>query len=108
MSLFSEEDIIHAYIDDQAIEDGVLFHPYPNRWPWLLITASVHEICSNDSSDKRTYDQKLVPLLMDCIMMVQANPDMGPPIKLEYTVCGTVWIAPNAKGGMTVMLPSDY
>lgn len=97
---------IHAYTSDQAIEDGVLHHPYPTRWPWLLITGSVHAACKN--SKGQTYDQALTPLLMDCIMAVQSNKKSDPPIVLEYTVAGTVWIMPNEKGGMTVMKPEDY
>jgi len=103
--LFGEE-IIMGYTTEQAIEDGMLVHPYPERWPWLLITASVHDIVS--SQDGRSYDQCLVPLLMDCIMAAQANKRKQPPIKLSHTVCGDIWIMPNEKGGMTVMLPRDY
>lgn len=99
-------NIIHSYTSDQAVEDGVLHHPYPTRWPWLLITNSVHTACTGQEG--RTYDQCLFPLLMDCIMAVQSNKKKEPPIVLEYTVAGTVWIMPNEKGGMTVMKPEDY
>lgn len=98
------EDIIFSYTADQAIEDGVLVHPYPQRWPWLLITNSVHADCKADKD--RTYDQALVPLLMDCIMAVKGKKNF--PITLKHTVAGTVWIMPNEKGGMTVMKPEDY
>jgi hypothetical protein len=97
---------IHSYTSDQAIEDGVLHHPYPDRWPNLLITNSVHAACKNQQG--RTYDQTLVPLLIDCVMAVQANRTKEPPIVLEYTAFGTIWIMPNEKGGMTVMRPEDY
>lgn len=100
------DDIIFSYGAEQAIEDGVLVHPYPERWPNLLITAGVHDKC-RDTSDGRTYDQRLVPLLMDCIMAVQAR-KAEPPIVLEHTVAGTVWVMPNELGGMTVMNPEDY
>ena len=103
-------DVISTYTEDQAIEDGVLVHPFPNRWPWLLITASVHADCKAESKKGRTYDQALVPLLMDAIMAVQKKINRDPQcdlIKLEGTVAGTVWIRPNGKGGMTVMKPSD-
>lgn len=101
------DDIIFSYGADQAIRDGVLVHPYPNRWPNLLVTAGIHAKC-NDTSDGRTYDQRLVPLLMDCIMAVQAkkNPDF--PIVLKDTVADEVWVMPNELGGMTVMNPEDY
>lgn len=97
--------VIFSYTADQAIKDGVLYHPYPTRWPWLLITQTIHTICK--SQEGRTYDQALVPLLMDCIMAVQARKNARPPIVLKNTVAGTVWIKPNEKGGMTVMTPED-
>ncbi len=102
------DDAIFSYGSDQAIKDGVLHHPYPNRWPWLLITNSVHADCANEKG--RTYDQALTPLLMDCIMEVKAKkPDHEDfPLILEHTVAGTVWIMPNENGGMTVMKPEDY
>lgn len=101
-----DDFIIHSYTAQQAIEDGVLFHPYPERWPNLLVTQSIHTDCKHQKG--RTYDNALVPLLIDCILAVQANPKKEPPIVLEGTVAGTVWIMPNELGGMTVMKPEDY
>lgn len=99
-------EIISSYTSEQAIEDGVLYHPYPKRWPNLLITQSIHTDCNHQKG--RTYDQTLVPLLMDCIMAVQANRKKEPPIVLNHTAVGTVWVMPNELGGMTVMKPEDY
>ena len=101
------DNIIFSYTADQAIEDGALVHPYPTRWPWLLITANVHAKCK-DTTDGRTYDQRLVPLLMDCIMAVQAKKNPEFPIVLKHTVADEVWIMPNEQGGLTVMNPEDY
>ena len=39
------DDIIFSYTSEQAIEDGVLVHPYPKRWPNLLITQKIHTTC---------------------------------------------------------------
>ena len=105
--LFGEP--IYEYTADQAIDDGVLVHPYPQRWPWLLITCNVHVACTKGDHG-RTYDQCLVPLLMDCIMAAQTAKKTGqtPPIELEGTIAGTVWIMPNERGGMTVMWPEEY
>jgi hypothetical protein len=102
----NDDNIIFGYSADQAIEDGVLVHPYPQRWPNLLITQKIHATCSEQQG--RTYDQALVPLLMDCIMAVQSkkNPDF--PIVLKHTVADEVWVMPNELGGMTVMNPEDY
>jgi hypothetical protein len=102
-------DVIYEYTEDQAIEDGVLVHPYPELWPWLLITPNVHAACTGKPG--RTYDQCLKPLLMDCISAAQdahRSQRQRPPLVLEGTVAGTVWIMPNDKGGMTVMWPEEY
>ena len=96
---------IFSYTLDQAIEDGFLIHPYPEKWQWLLITPAIHRIC-NEQPD-RSYDECLVPLLMDCIMQAQANRSEV-VWTLEYTVAGKVFIAVNEKGGLTVMTPEEY
>jgi hypothetical protein len=99
---------ISVYTDEQAVADGVLIHPYPQRWPWLLISLQVHAACGKGKHG-RTYDQCAVPLLMDCIMAAQAaqKSKKKPPIVLEGTVAGTVWIMPNGMGGMTVLNPEE-
>jgi hypothetical protein len=99
---------ISVYTDEQAVADGVLIHPYPQRWPWLLISLQVHAACDKKKHG-RTYDQCAVPLLMDCIMAAQAaqKSKKKPPIVLEGTVAGTVWIMPNGMGGMTVLNPEE-
>ena len=45
----TDDNIIFSYTADQAIEDGMLVHPYPKRWPNLLITAGIHEKCRDTS-----------------------------------------------------------
>ena len=101
-----DDEVIFRYTSEEAIEDGVLYHPFPHRWPWLLITASIHSVCNQQEG--RTYEQALVPLLMDCIMEVQANQNGNNFWTLDNTVAGTVWMALNEKGGFTVMKPEDY
>ena len=106
----ANDNVISTYTTEQAIDDGVLIHPYPKEWKWLLITPNIHKCCEFDptSKDSRTYDQKLKPLLMDCIMAAQAAGRKKPPLVLEHTVAGKVWIMPNEQGGMTVMTPEEY
>jgi len=103
---------ISVYTEEQAVADGVLIHPYPERWPWLLISVQVHAACQKVDTkfgSERTYDQCAVPLLMNCIMAAQAaqKSKKKPPIVLEGTVAGTVWIMPNGMGGMTVLNPEE-
>lgn len=99
------DEIIFSYTSEQAIEDGVLYHPYPQQWPWLLITSSVHAACES-VTDGRTYDQALKPLLIDCILLARQAKEF--PAELEGTVAGTVWVSPNENGGITVMKPEEY
>ena len=105
MDIWDDEDLIFSYTIEQAIEDGVLCHPYPKQWPWLLVTQNVHLACKNQEG--RTYDQCLIPLLNDCIMQVRSNP-REQMWTLEGTVAGVVWVVLNEKGGMTVMTPDEY
>jgi hypothetical protein len=103
-----DDNVIHSYTSDEAIEDGVLCHPYPDEWPWLLITSSIHEACDS-AADGRTYDQALRPLLVDCILIARERAASGDfPAELTGTVAGTVWVCPNERGGITVMKPEDY
>lgn len=107
--LFKEDDIIFSYTSEDAVNDGTLIHPYPARWPWLLISLNVSMACEPTEDDPREYDQKLVPLLMDCILKAQASGSLDDaPLVLEHTVAGTVWIGPNDMGGMTVYTPDEY
>ena len=102
---------IHVYTDEQAIEDGILHHQWPTRWPWLLITNTVlreAEIVAGDRED--VLDHVLVPLAMDAIMATQKQHKINPRVdlvELEHTALGTVWIRPNSKGGLTIMKPED-
>lgn len=107
--LFGE--VVYSYTEEQAIEDGVLVHPYPELWPWLLFTASVHAACESEVvKGGRTYDQVAKPLAIDAIVEVRRVLKSNPRadlIELEGTVAGTVWVRPNLKGGLTIMKPED-
>lgn len=107
--LFGE--VISSYSDDQAIEDGVLVHPFPEKWPYLLVTATVYGECERVAESRGIpIEPVLVPLLIDCIMATKAavkhrrDADL---VTLEHTAVGTVWVRPNGAGGMTVMKPED-
>ena len=104
---------------EQLVADGQFAHPYPDRWPWLVLSQNVNAACQEDKSsdDKRTFDQKAVPLCMDAIMAMQADQkkpmqqrkvkDWGDFLTLEGTVAGTVRICMNDKGGMTIYTPEE-
>lgn len=102
-----------SYSEDDAVADGVLFHPYPKRWPWLLISIKVNAACSKKDSG-RTYEQCLTPLCMDAILAAKAaqtkakrGGKVSLPLVLNNTIAGTVWISPNSKGGLTIYQPEE-
>ena len=107
-------NIISYYPESYAIEDGVLVHPYPERWKNVLVTNSIHQDCAReDVKDGRSYDQRLTPLITDCLITVdkatkekKGEPEF--PIVLENTISDTVWVMPNDIGGYTIMKPEDY
>jgi hypothetical protein len=108
-----DDDLISEYTDEMAIDDGVLFHPYPQRWPFLLISINVNEACSRGENG-RTRDQCLTPLCMDAILAAQSAQAKSRrgiairlPLVLKNTIAGTVWIRPNSSGGLTICQPEE-
>jgi hypothetical protein len=103
---------IYRYTTQQAIDDGALIHPYPARYPKLLITPDIHIACKNAKRiDGRTYDQSLIPLIIDAILEVRAAADRPKatwPLRLQDTIAGDVLIAPNDLRGITIMTTSEY
>lgn len=103
---------ISLYTEEQAIEDGVLHHLWPEQWPWLLVTDTLHVRAEQVAFERGDVPVMtvLVPLAMDAIMETQRQMRLNPRVdlvELEHTALGTVWIRPNAKGGMTLMDPRD-
>ena len=110
MACVDETTTIYESTAEQALRDGLLHEPFPERWPKLFITPNVYAACDNDDAG-RTYEKALTPLLMDAIVSSQHNirsqrPEW--PVVLEHTVAGDVWVMPNEFGGLTVMTPAEY
>ena len=108
--LFGEP--ISVYTDQDAIDDGILAYPYPDKFPGCLFTAGVHAAIE-DVDDSRTYDQRAIPLLMDAALTVRAGQKRDPD-QLLWTrglfgnVTGReVWIELNGMGGFTLMFPDE-
>jgi len=105
-------DIIFKYTEEQAVEDGELIHPYPEQFPWLLLSINVHVACQPTRKCERSYDQKLRPLIADVIHLLEKGNNKekladGEFLKLKDTVADTVWISMNGKGGLTIMQPNE-
>ena len=105
--------IVHIYTTQQAIDDGVLVQPYPERMPGGLLTANVFAACENLVSENRTLAQIIVPLLQDAAMLAMQcalqNPrDTDPHMALANTAVGKVWVRMNDIEGLTIMFPEDY
>lgn len=148
MGLFDEQPI-YEYTSDEAIEDGMLTEPYPDKFPGWIITTGVHEAIAAKADDKckgtivggllpggprcdkcaarhysgvgstcgkpgrtgdgRSYDQMLIPLLMDAQFITIAKHDHLHTRGLEGNVTGqAIWIGENEKGAYTLMFPSEY
>lgn len=118
---FSDADVISSYTTEQAIEDGVLVHLYPDKYPYLLLTAAVHTAIKEKIEPiqlgrgmKRTLDQAVIPLMMDAARIVQrsiAADGLAESLwtkGLEGNVTGKeLWMALNDLGGLTIMFPED-
>jgi hypothetical protein len=106
------EEVAYHYGEEQAITDGALVHPYPELWPWALVTRSVYDECEADAAETgRDLDQVLKPLMIDAIATTQRAVALNPHcdlVELEHTAAGTVWIRPNWQGGITIMQPEDH
>jgi len=106
--LFGEP--IYSYTSRQAIEDGVLFEPFPDKFPGALFTAGVHAAIERAiQGSQRTYAQAAIPLLMDAAMVCRAAPseDLWTD-GLHGNVTGSdVWIGRNDLGSFTIMFPEE-
>lgn len=108
-------DPVSVYTADRAIDDGMLVHPYPQKFPNLLLTRSVHDAI-DERDDGRTYDQKCIPFCQDVAMVwndhvrkTKGRDGLYTGDQMAGNVTGhEVWIAANEKDGLTVMFPSDY
>jgi hypothetical protein len=99
---------IVTYTQAQAIEDGFLHEPYPDRFPQLLISNNIAEACENDPD--RTFDQACIPLLIDVAMAAKVNKKKlltGDFVELTATIAGAVWVRVNETGGLTVCQPIE-
>lgn len=105
-------NVIYQYTSRQAIEDGVLVEPFPDKFPGVLLTIGVHEAIVENIADGlgRTYAQAVIPLLMDAVMVVKSKPREHLWTKgLEGNVTGKkVWITINDLHGLTLMFPEEY
>ncbi len=108
---------IYTRTSDQDIEDGVLHHPYPDKFPGLYISDGVLVkltkglIDKYEKWDSLKFDQRCIPMLMDCSWAIKAallKDQEETLVILEHTAAGTIWMGPNEKGGWTVHFPSEH
>ncbi len=98
---------ISSYTSDDALEDGQLVEPFPDKFPKFFLTDGVFRAI--ERIEQGTFEQKAIPLMVDAAMIVRAKPDDYIWTKgLEGNVTNvTVWIGRNEKGGLTLMLPEE-
>lgn len=113
-TLFEPSNLILSYSDDDAIEDGMMVHPYPEQYPYLLLTAAVFAKCEQVAAERDAeLKTVLMPLMMDAVLRMRQvrRVDTSETLVtkgLEHTAAGLVWAAMNGSGGLTIMFPSDY
>ncbi len=102
-------EMISSYTCEDAIEDGSLYHVYPDKFPWLLVSANVFISCQTNGE---LQDTKLIPLIMDAHFLASGPKgyrDLDDfPILLKNTVAGDVYVSPNEKNGLTIFTPQEY
>lgn len=109
------EEIISYYGVEHAIDDGTLHHLWPERWPYLLVSDDLLrnvEAAAVKRPELGSTSQRLVPLIYDAVLEARRLIASGVPaddllFSLEHTIAGTVWVAANELGGLTVMTPAD-
>ena len=128
-TMFDEGDVISSYTTDQAIADGCLVKPSPEThptvvWSRALFDAVVEKegwrwIPQEDggchlSCKGKEYKQRVVPFIMDAVMIVRAGLVKDPDEMLwtrglEGNLTGRddVWMELNDIGGFTMMFPED-
>lgn len=107
--LFGE--VVFVYGEDQAIEDGLLLHPYPDEWPWALVTRGVYDACEDEAQERNLpLDHVLRALMVEAIQasveMIELDPRTD-LVELEGTAAGTVYVRPNGQGGLTILQPHE-
>jgi hypothetical protein len=108
----ANDEPIFEYTCENAVDDGTFVHPFPDKFPWVLFTLSIHDAIEQAiAGSERTYAQAAIPLIQDAVMIARKGPrdeylwSKG----LEGNVTGgDVWITLNDKGGLTLMRPSDW
>ena len=131
--MFDKSDIVYSYTSEQAVEDGVL-HDVSymfssdgfSKRRWYVTNGIVEAI--RHRNDGRSFDEKLVPLVLDAVRIVNAKiqeavkrfGDNSAKNVLEHTGGGliteglegnvtgqTVWIGINENGGWTLIFPRE-
>ena len=119
MSLFKEDDLIHSYTADQAIEDGMLAdvselaREAGFKWP-VRITQGVHELCTPPESNKiESYKGRLWDVLFLAHMAIKRSG--SDEILAEFKVkigreVHTLWACLDSTCGpaIHIILPSEY
>ena len=97
-----DDDVIYAYTDQQAVEDGVLVW-FRGEGGVNRITRAVFDYFTERLSDKYIDTSGLRKAINT---MLKIEPDDG---WRTGTYRGKkLWLVPNEVGGLTLMFPDDY
>ncbi len=110
-------EVISTYTAEQAVDDGMLVVASPDTHKGWLFTRRVFDAImalpelQGEPVHGLTYKRRVVPLLMDVVLVARKYPteSLYTGNELDGNLTGKrLWFAFNDLGGITVMFPEDY
>jgi len=104
--MFSEEDVIYAYTDEQAVEDGVLVDTSSFSKVFTRVTSNLFE----KGYEERTVDNLRDLFLQAWAHMKKKGKDTFYELKVELPSGEKerIFCVYNELGSYTLMMPEDY
>src|SRR5436190_2092038 len=102
-----QPEIIYAYTDEQAVEDGVLVPVSEGKVNRVTRAVFDHFTESIGSTPMTGPVTNIGPLLEAIRTVLQVPPDEDGWRKLTWRG-KELWLLPNELGGLTLMFPDDY
>lgn len=101
-------DVIFAYSQDEALEDGVLVLVgyaalgLGKKTERVIFTRTLFEEGYAEEEKRRRL------LIRGFSLLLEPNPEDSPSMKLRVIEKGKIWIIWNEGEGFTLLTPSDY
>ncbi len=95
-------EVISAYTQDQAIEDGVLVHVDEIGKQRVVFTRCLFDQGYEAEVKRKTLVEKGMELLC------RQDPEDSPDMRLRVIEKGKIWVIWNVGEGFTFLTPEDY